>query len=166
MERLIDKKFVPMIYALNDFKKDVANAEHKTVTLCVERELGYNYIYKIDVFANGNDERNYAIVERIVKTLLWAVGGYKIYIAGDKYIGAGAIAGFIYLMIFAFARLNVPTASEGAVVAAINPTVYYWSLLAIPVIVLTVGVPYVLGARKIELQQARIREKQRQIYGE
>lgn len=99
------------------------------------------------------------IVLLIIHTLLFTL-------AGDNYIGAGAIAGFIYLMIFAFARLNVPTASEGAVVAAINPTVYYWSLLAIPVIVLTVGVPYVLGARKIELQQARIREKQRQIYGE
>ena len=85
MERLIDKKFVPMIYALNDFKKDVANAEHKTLTLCVERELGYNYIYKLDIFKD-NDERNYAIAERIVKTLLWAVGGYKIYVAGDKYI--------------------------------------------------------------------------------
>lgn len=99
------------------------------------------------------------IILLIIHTLLFTL-------VGDNYIGAGAIAGFLYLMIFAFARLNVATTAEGAAVAAINPTVYYWTLLAIPVVVLSVGIPYVLGAKKIELQQARIKEKQRQIYGE
>ena len=98
------------------------------------------------------------IILLIIHTLLFNL-------VGDNYIGAGAIAGFIYLMVFAFARLNVTTAAEG-VATAINPAVYYWALLAIPVIVLSVGIPYLLGAKKIERQQERIREKQRQIYGE
>ena len=98
------------------------------------------------------------VVLLIIHTLLITLGR-------DHLIGAGAIAGFIYLMIFAFARINVPAAAEGVTVV-VNPTMYYWSLFAIPVIVLSVAVPYILGAKKIELQQERIKEKQRQIYGE
>jgi len=99
------------------------------------------------------------VILLIIHTLLFTLGG-------DHLIGAGAVAGFIYLMIFALARVNAPTAAEGATAVAVNPTMYYWALLAIPVIVLSVAVPYILGAKKIELQQERIREKQRQIYGE
>ena len=41
----------------------------------------------INVFADGiDDERNTFVVERIIKSILWVVGGYKIYIAGSKYI--------------------------------------------------------------------------------
>ena len=78
--------------------------------------------------------------------------------------GAGAIAGFIYMMVFAFSRVNINTGATAA--TPINPTIYYWSLLAIPVIVLATGISYILGGKKIELQQQRIREKQRRIYGE
>ena len=43
----------------------------------------------IDVFKDGtgHDEENHAFVERIVKTLLWVRGGYKIIIAGSKVVG-------------------------------------------------------------------------------
>lgn len=99
------------------------------------------------------------IVLLIVHTIL-------IFAAGKQYIGAGAIASFIYMMVFAFARCTVPTASESAVAVAPDPFMHYWSLLVIPVIILSTGIPYILGARKIELQQQRIKEKQRQIYGE
>lgn len=86
MERVLDKKFEPMALALRDFKADVAAAEHKTLSLCVEREQGYNYRYDLEIFATGNDERNYQMAERIVKTLIWLVGGFRVFVAGDKKI--------------------------------------------------------------------------------
>lgn len=76
---------------------------------------------------------------------------------GANYNGAGAIAGIAYLVVFAFCRVNTAI--------TITAGMYYFSLLAIPVICLTTGLAYVLGAKKIELQQERIKEKQRQIYG-
>ena len=68
------------------------------------------------------------------------------------------------MMVFAFSRVNIGTGATAA--TPINPAIYYWSLLAIPVIVLATGISYILGGKKIELQQQRIREKQRRIYGE
>ena len=95
------------------------------------------------------------VVLLIIHTVVILTGGGN---------GAGAIAGFIYMMVFAFSRVNINTGATAA--TPINPTIYYWSLLAIPVIVLATGISYILGGKKIELQQQRIREKQRRIYGE
>ena len=84
-----DKNFEPMILALRDFKARVAKEEHKTLKICVERNNGYNYVYDLDVFALNDErfkEQNYAVAERIIKSLLWVVGGYKIYICGDEYV--------------------------------------------------------------------------------
>ncbi len=95
------------------------------------------------------------IILLIVHTILMLAGGGN---------GAGAIAGFIYMMVFAFSRVNIGAATTST--TPINPAIYYWSLLAIPVIVLATGISYILGGKKIELQQQRIKEKQRSIYGE
>ena len=84
---MLDKNFKPMILQLNAFRDAVKKAPNKPLTVCVERNDGYNYVYKMDIFADqAQNERNYGIVERIVKTILWLVGGYKIYVAGDDYI--------------------------------------------------------------------------------
>ncbi len=85
----IDKNFTPLILKLEEFKEKVS-ASDKTneLIICLERNQGYNYFYKINIFKDGtgHDEENYEIVERIVKALLWVVGGYKIYVCGSNYI--------------------------------------------------------------------------------
>ena len=84
-----DPSFKPLIFELRNFMEKVAKSSDKTkLVICLERNDGYNYIYEIDVFSekSGNDELNIAIVDRIVKSLLWVVGGYKIYVAGSKSI--------------------------------------------------------------------------------
>ena len=43
---------------------------------------------------------------------------------------------------------------------------YYFNLIAVPIIMITTGLPYILGAKKIQRQQDMIKEKQRQIYGD
>ena len=82
-----DKQFLPMSVKLAQFKDEVAQSENKLLKICVERNDGYNYIYELPIFAcESKKEENYRIVERIIKSILWVVGGYKIYICGDDYI--------------------------------------------------------------------------------
>lgn len=84
----LDPGFMPMVKVISDFKKKVSEADSQELIVCVERNNGLIATYKLDVFRenSGHDEENYEVVERIIKTLLWAKGGYKIYIAGSKYI--------------------------------------------------------------------------------
>ena len=86
----LDKAFYPMIKALDDFAQKVKSEPEKNrakVTLVVERNGGYNYVYSFDAFRDGiNDELNYRVAERLAKTVLWVCGGYKIGIAGSKEI--------------------------------------------------------------------------------
>lgn len=72
----------------------------------------------------------------------------------------GTTACFLYMMAYAFAGVNVSATKFFAVVSP------YWTLLAIPLIVLVQGILYYLGGRKIELQQEMIRERQKIIHGE
>lgn len=82
-----DENFMPMAVKLKEYKAEVAKAKSKKVRICVERNQGYNYIYEIDVFKDeAKNEENYKIVERIVKSILWVAGGYKIYVNGCAYI--------------------------------------------------------------------------------
>ncbi len=85
---ILDKQFYPMIKALNDFDKTVAaSGKPVKVTLVAERSGGYNYVYTYNALQDGiNDKLNFRIAERLAKTILWVVGGYKIYVAGSKSI--------------------------------------------------------------------------------
>ena len=79
----LDPKFQPMVVQLREFKARVAESSQKaTVSLCVERNNGYRYRYDLDVIPG--DAANVKMVERLLKSILWVVGGYKIYINGPK----------------------------------------------------------------------------------
>ena len=79
-----------------------------------------------------------------------------IYVAGGTSRAFGAIAGFVYFVVFVFFNFSGKELTMAS---------YYYTLFAIPVIVLCSGLAYSLGARKIILQHKRIREQQEQIYG-
>ena len=82
----IDKKFYPLILKLREFNEKVKKANEKSMLeIVLERHSGYNYIYRIEIFKDGtgHDDENYEIIERIIKSLLWIVGGFKIYIKGS-----------------------------------------------------------------------------------
>ena len=85
---VLDKNFYPMIKALNDFDAEVKkNGNPVKVTLVAERSGGYNYVYSYDALPDGvNDALNFRVAERMAKTILWVVGGFKIYVAGSKSI--------------------------------------------------------------------------------
>ena len=81
----LDKGFKPAIVELRKFFSDVQKQQDKShIIIAVERNNGYVYRKEFDIFVDGfDDERNTFIVERIVKSILWVVGGYRIYIAGS-----------------------------------------------------------------------------------
>ncbi|MEG1711313.1 MAG: hypothetical protein RR316_05920 [Clostridia bacterium] len=72
----IDKDFMPILLEMNEFKK-TANSK---IEIMIEDGDGYNFSYNF--VASCDRERSYKIIERLVKSLLWIVGGYKIYIKG------------------------------------------------------------------------------------
>ncbi len=84
----LDRKFQPMAVVMRDFKKKIELSDHQQIVIGVERNKGYVSAYKLDIFADGSghDEENCRYVERIVKTMLWVRGGYKIIIAGSKIV--------------------------------------------------------------------------------
>ncbi len=84
----LEPEFMPMVNVINDYKAAVAKADSQKVVIAVERNNGLVAVYNLNIFKDGtgHDEENYGIAERIIKTLLWAKGGYKVYIAGSKYL--------------------------------------------------------------------------------
>lgn len=75
-----DKSFKPAYREVTEFLKKAT----KPFSVCVERNNGY--VYRYDMKITDNFEESYDVVERIVKSILWIVGGYKIYVAGSKEI--------------------------------------------------------------------------------
>ena len=84
----LDPQFMPMITVINSFNDAVKKAGGEPMVIAVERNDGYMATYEMDIFpeGTGHDEENYGVAERIIKTLLWLNGGYKVYIAGAKTI--------------------------------------------------------------------------------
>ena len=90
-EAKLDKGFQPLVLVFNDFIKRAKEANGEKLVIGIERNNGFVSTFPMTVFPDGtgHDEENLALVERIVKTLLWVKGGYKIIIAGSKLIFDG-----------------------------------------------------------------------------
>ena len=86
IKAILDPRFQPMVKVVSDYKAAVAKAGGVPLVIAVERNKGYVSTYKLDVYKDGegHDEESYGIVERIVKTLLWVYGGFKITVAGSS----------------------------------------------------------------------------------
>ena len=84
-----EPSFKPAIIEMQIFQEKVSKSQDKTeLIICLERNKGYNYHYKMLIYKDGtgNDEENYFVVERICKMILWIVGGHKFYISGSELI--------------------------------------------------------------------------------
>lgn len=84
----LDPKFQPMSIVCRDMREATKDCGQDLV-IAVERNKGYTTTYKTRIFCDGtgHDEENFRFVERIVKSLLWVAGGYKIIIAGSETVG-------------------------------------------------------------------------------
>lgn len=85
---ILEQQFYPMIKAIEDFDVQVKKiGKSQKITFVVERSGGYNYVYEYDAFCDGvNDELNLRMADRLVKSILWVCGGFKICVAGSKVI--------------------------------------------------------------------------------
>lgn len=84
----LDPNFSPAILYVNQFKKEVLESKnYEPLSIVVERNDGFSEVYHTQVFKDHqrmND--NLFFVERLVKSLLWIYGGYKVTIVGNKKI--------------------------------------------------------------------------------
>ena len=84
----LDPGFMPMAVVYRDFEAAVKAEGGEPLTIALERNDGLISTFTLEIFKDGtgHDEENHEFVERIVKTLLWARGGYKLTIAGSKVV--------------------------------------------------------------------------------
>ena len=84
----LDPGFMPMSVVYRDFEARVKAEGGQPLTIGLERNDGLTSVYTVEVFKDGtgHDEENHEFVERLVKTLLWTRGGFRIIIAGSSLI--------------------------------------------------------------------------------
>ena len=84
----LDPSFEPLSVVCRDMR-EATKDDGQDIIIAVERNRGYTTTYKTRIFRDGigKDEENFRFIERIVKSILWIAGGYKIIIAGSETVG-------------------------------------------------------------------------------
>mgnify|MGYP000948045029 CR=1 FL=1 len=82
----LDPGFSPLSLAWRDYQQQVAaHGAARRFVCAIERNGGYTSPWSADILPEGVDEQaTVALLERIVKSLLWMRGGYRIHIAGCR----------------------------------------------------------------------------------
>ena len=93
----LDPKFAPLSVVCRDMR-EATKADGQDIVIAVQRNNGYTTTYKTRIFRDGtgHDEENFRFVERLVKSLLWVAGGYKVIIAGSEIVGEKIRKAFSY----------------------------------------------------------------------
>lgn len=85
-----DQAFQPAALFCRSYIQAVEEADGGVpLVIAVERNEGLVSTYKTQVFAEGTgyDDVNFLYIERLIKTLLWVYGGWKITLGGPKGLG-------------------------------------------------------------------------------
>ncbi len=75
---VLDENFIPAVI----YNRQFLERADRPFSIAVEREDGL--IYRKDTFLTDDYSENCFYVERLLKTLLWSAGGFKVYISGDR----------------------------------------------------------------------------------
>ena len=81
----LDKHYRPFLVELEEFERAAAAAGDLTATVGVTGG-GNAYALTLPIFAEGHEEENYLFIERLAKTLLWVIGGHRIYLHAPAYV--------------------------------------------------------------------------------
>lgn len=78
----IDKNFKPIYLFNKDFYSKLTEDNSDNLHIALERNDGYRYCYSAKVFCDNpeTDELNFIFAERLIKSILWIAGGYKLYL--------------------------------------------------------------------------------------
>ena len=80
----LDPGFRPLEAELRAYEKDVQSSGNTCdLGILILRNQGYCENYQLRVFKDGEDARTLPLMDRLVKALLWAYGGYKIVVFGS-----------------------------------------------------------------------------------
>lgn len=84
----LDPQFQPLALVCREMRENTKD-DGQDIILVVERNKGYTSTYKTRIYKDnsGHDEENFRFAERIIKSLLWIAGGYKITVAGSEVVG-------------------------------------------------------------------------------
>ena len=75
---VLDADFIPARVYNDEF----ARTAHRPFVLAVEREDGL--VFRVDTKLGDDADKNNFYIERLVKTLLWSAGGWRIMTCGDR----------------------------------------------------------------------------------
>ena len=86
---VLDPQFAPMALKVREMR-ELTEENGQKIVIAVQRNKGAVTTYRTRIFPDGtgHDEENYRFVERIVKTMLWVAGGYRIIIAGSDTVAS------------------------------------------------------------------------------
>ena len=90
MKLVLDPHYTPVVLANKAFLSSVKNTKKGVlVKIAIERSLGQISTKSTFVFHESElqDEANYTYIERLIKTLLWLKGGWKIIYGGPEQLG-------------------------------------------------------------------------------
>lgn len=80
----LDAGFIPF----GVWAKAYLNEANRPFSIAVERENGQITVYETKLRSPDFAAANYRYLERLVKMLLWSVGGFRVYLCGDDELSA------------------------------------------------------------------------------
>ena len=88
VEAKLDKQFTPLSLVIREMK-EATKDNGQDIVIGIERDENFVATYKTRIYPDGtgHDADNFKFVERIVKSMAWIVGGYKVIIAGSPVVG-------------------------------------------------------------------------------
>ena len=92
---VLDPQFQPLSLLCREMR-EATKENGQDIVIGIQRNKGYITTYKTRIYPDGigKDEENINFVDRLVKSLLWVAGGYKIIIAGSKVVGENIKAAY------------------------------------------------------------------------
>lgn len=81
---MLDKNYYPMYQFKLDFEKECKEAGSQKFEIALkrgEKEVAYK---SLKILPSERIRENVRYIERVVKTMIWAYGGYHLYLKGDK----------------------------------------------------------------------------------
>jgi len=89
----LDKAFEPIYRGLCAFGARAAELNGPEIRIALERNDGLTAVHDMRILPEGTDDAlNIRMVERMVKSMLWVYGGFRVTIAGSKAVYEGVKA--------------------------------------------------------------------------
>lgn len=82
-----DKSFRPIALDNAVYMRELDACDSVPVKIALDRGNGLVSVSLTKVFKEGRDEDNMIYIERLLKTLIWLKGGYRVIFGGPTYIG-------------------------------------------------------------------------------